>query len=125
MENHPCLTPLKNEWFDRDIPYWWIMNVFLSHNLNYQVNYNAITTLENCTVHEMKQFCIPTRLGVKLLPPKFTSRNQPSDMGTISSLKLGYKALYLQKLLENIDTPGGFERAAVARKRQRGGLRRI
>ena len=40
-------------------------------------------------------------------------------MGIIESLKVEYKALYLWKLLEFFDTPGGFERAAVTRKRQR------
>ena len=70
MENHPCLKPLKNSWFDRDIIYWWIMNVFWPHHLKYQVNFNAILTLENFTAHDMKQFFLPTHLGIKLMPTK-------------------------------------------------------
>ena len=46
----------KNSWFDRDITYWWIMKFFRPHHLKYQVNFNAILTLDNFTVHDMKQF---------------------------------------------------------------------
>ena len=101
------------------------MNVFWPHHLKYQVNVNDILTLDNCTAHEMKQFCLPTRLGIKFLPPKVTSHHQPADMGIISSLKVGYKNLFLWKLLEIFETPGGFERAAVARKGQIRGFRGV
>ena len=115
----PTLTyTSKKAWFDIDITYWWIMNVFFPHHLKYQGNANAVLTLENCTAHDMKQFCLPTRLGIKLLPPKYTSHHQPDDMGIIASLKVGYKAFYLWNILEIFDTPGGFERGEVARKRQ-------
>ena len=39
------------------------------------------------------------------MPPQVTSRHQPANMGIISYLKVGYKALYHRKLLENFDTP--------------------
>ena len=65
----------KNAWFYRDIIYWWIMNVFWPHHLNYQGNFNAILTLENFTAHDMEQFLLPTRIGIKLLPPKVASRH--------------------------------------------------
>ena len=46
-------------------------------------------------------------------------------MGIIAYLNVEYKALYLRKLMEFFDTPGGFERATVAIKRQRKGFRGI
>ena len=95
------------------------MNVFWQHHLKYQGNVNAIRNLDNCTYHDMKQLCLTTRLGIKLLPPKFSSQHRPADIGIITSLKVGYKALYLWNLFGIIDTPGGFERSEVARKNQR------
>ena len=44
----------KNERFDRDIKYWWIMNVYWPHHLKYQGNINAVLTLDNCTAHDTK-----------------------------------------------------------------------
>ena len=71
------------------------MNVFWPHNLKYQVNVNAILILENCTAHGTKQCFLSTCIGIKLLPPKITSRHQPADMRIIESSKVGYKSLYL------------------------------
>ena len=73
----------------------------------------------------MTHFYLYTHLGIKFLLQKVTSWYQPADMRIIASLKVGYKALYIQKLLGFFDTPGGFERAAVARKRKRRGWRGI
>ena len=92
---------------------------FGKYSLKYQENFNAIITLDNCTAHDTKQFCLPTLIGIKFLPPKVTSCHQPDDMGIIEPLKSGYKALYLWKILEFFDTPDGFERVTVSRKRQR------
>ena len=77
----------------------------------------------HCPRHET--VFLPTCIGLKLLPPKFTSLHQTADMGIIVSLKVGYKALYLWKILENFDTPVGFESVAVARRQQRRGCRGI
>ena len=68
------------------------MNFFWSHHLKYQVNVNAIIILESCTAHDIKQFCLPTHIGIEFLPPKVTSRHQPSDKGIIAYLKVGCKA---------------------------------
>ena len=95
------------------------MNTFWPHQLKYQGNVNSILTLDNCTAHDMKPFLLPNCLGIKSLPPNVTSRHQPGDMGMIESLKVGYKSWYLRKLLECFDTPGGFDRAAIARKQKR------
>ena len=94
------------------------MNVFWPNHLKYQGNFNAILTLDYCTAHDMRQFFLPTRIGIKFLTSKITSRHKPTDMVIISSLEVGYKFLYLRKLLKMFDTPSGFERAAVARRRK-------
>ena len=94
-------------------------------SLKYQGNINSILTLDNCTAHDIKHFCLPTRIGIKFLPQKVTCPHQQADMGIIASFKVGYKVLCLWKLLEIFDTPGGFEKAAVARKRQLRGCRGI
>ena len=52
-------TSQKNAWFDRDVTYWWIMNLFWPHHLKYQGNVNAILTLENGTFHDMRFFAYP------------------------------------------------------------------
>ena len=88
-------------------------------SLKYQGNINSILTLDNCNSHDMKQFCLPTLQGIKFIPQKLTSCHQPDDMDIIAYLKVGYKYLYLRKLMEIFDTPGDFERATVSRKRQR------
>ena len=99
------------------------MNFFWPHHLKYLGTVDDILTVENFTFHDMKQFCSPTCIGIKLMSPKVTCRHQPADMGIISSLKVGYKSLCIRKLLEIFDTPGVFERAAVVRKVQRRGCR--
>ena len=65
------------------------MNDFWPHHLKYQGNVNAIITLDNFTAHDIKQFFLPTRLGIKFLPPKVPSCHKPADMGIIASLKVG------------------------------------
>ena len=40
-------------------------------------------------------------------------------MEVITPLKVGYKAIYIQKILIFFDTPDGFERAAVPRKQEK------
>jgi hypothetical protein len=52
-----------------------------------------------------------------------TSNYQPADMGMIASLKIGYKAIMLQKLLDIFDEEGGFEGAATLRRTVRQGQR--
>lgn len=47
--------------------------------------------------------------------PKVTNKHQPSDMGMIASLKIGYRIDMLDKLLENFDADGGYEDAARRR----------
>ena len=116
-------TSQNNVWSDIYITYWWIINVFWPHHLKYQGNVNAILTLDNCTGHNTKQFWLTNRLGIKFLTPKVTSLHQSADMVIIAYLKVGYKALYLRKLLGIFDTPGGYKRATVARKWQRRGCR--
>ena len=101
------------------------MNIFWPHHLKNQGNVSANITLENFTARYMKQFFLSNRLGIKSLSPKVTIIHQPNYMRIIASLKVWYKALYLQKLLEILYTPGGFERVAISRKIQRRGCRGI
>ena len=65
------------------------MNLFCPHHLKYQRNANAILTLKNFTSRDIKQFCLPTHIGIKLLQQKFTSRHQLFDMGIIVFLEVG------------------------------------
>jgi len=59
------------------------------------------------------------------LPPNMTSVHQPSDMGVISAMKIGYKLKMLKILLNIFDQDGGYEAAAEQRLRQRRGCRGI
>jgi hypothetical protein len=58
-------------------------------------------------------------LFIIFFPPNMTSNHQPADMGQILSLKVGYRAIMLRKLLAIFDVEGGLEKAAVLRMRQR------
>ena len=116
-------THQTNAWFDKNISLWWINNVFWpSHELR-NGNVNAILILDDCTAHKIDMSKIPKHLTIKFLPPNVTNRHQPADMGMISSLKAGYKALFLRTLLGIFDTPGGYEIAAEHRAKQRKGQR--
>ena len=99
--------------------------MFGPHHLKYQGNVSAIINLDSSTAHDIKQFLFPTLIGIKLLSPKVTSSHPPADMGIMTYIKVGYKAFYLWNLLEVFDTPVGFKRAAVSRKRQRREFRGI
>ena len=124
------LTPLpythqKNAWFDKDITIWWINNVFWLSHLQENGHVNAILILDNCSAHKIDVSKISSRITIKFLPPNVTSRHQPADMGMIAALKTGYKALYLRQLLQIFDVPGGYEQAAVTRRRQKPGQKGI
>ena len=123
-------TPLpykhqKNAWFDKQITIWWIDNVFWPEHLKRNGDVNAILILDNCSAHKFDMSMIPVKLTILFLPPNVTNRHQPADMGMIAGLKAGYKSLYLHTLLGIFDTPGGYEKAAERRMKQRRGQRGI
>ena len=80
---------------------------------------NAILILDNCSAHKIDISKISSKITIKFLPPNVTSRHQPADMGMITGLKTGYKALFLHQLLQIFDVPGVYEQAAVCRARQK------
>lgn len=83
--------------------------------------------LDNCPAHKLSNQeyadLEQRNVYVKFLPPNFTSKRQPADMGMIASLKVGYKTLMLNHLLDIFDEQGGYELAAERRKRQRPGCK--
>jgi hypothetical protein len=112
-----------NAWFDKDITIWWINNVFIPFHREKWGNSNCILILDNCTAHKIDMTLLPTWFHLIFLPPNMTSNFQPADMGMIASLKIGYKATMLQKLLDIFDAEGGYEGAANQRRTIRQGQR--
>ena len=116
-------TNQRNAWFDVDVTEWWIRKVFLPAHQQKFGNADCILILDNCPAHRVNTNILPKNLHVIFLPPNMTSNHQPADMGMIASLKVGYKIIMLDKLLEIFDGEGGYEGAARARKSVRKGLR--
>jgi DDE superfamily endonuclease len=86
-------------WFDKRVTLWWIESVFIPyHKHKYGVSH-CILLLDNCPGHKIDLALMPNWCHVLFLPPNLTSNFQPADMGMIASLKIGYKASMLRKLL--------------------------
>jgi DDE superfamily endonuclease len=116
-------THQKNSWFDKVITVWWINNVFIPSHRQKWGDSDCILILDNCTAHKIDTTILPTWFHLIFRPPNMTSNFQPADMGMIASLKIGYKAIMLQKLLDIFDAEGGFEGAANIRRTVRKGQR--
>jgi hypothetical protein len=118
-ENGKPPLPYANQpaaWFDKNVTWWWLHEVFIPHHTKYHGHAHCILLLDNFSGHHVNFDALPKWLHVLFLPPNQTNTHQPADMGMISSLKTGYKAIMLKKLLGIFDTPGGYEAAAEARK---------
>ena len=76
---------------------------------------NAILILYNYTAYQIDMLLLPINLIIIFLPPNVTSPHQAVDMGIISSLKIGYKILLLERLLEIFNVDGGYDFAAEQR----------
>ena len=79
----------------------------------------ALLLLDNCSAHKLSeaQLCmLPEWLKIVFLPPNFTNRSQPADMGMIASLKIGYKTIMLGKHLDIFYEECVYEEAARRRK---------
>ena len=123
-------TPLpyysqNNAWFDKEVTWWWIKNVFWPWHLEMHGDVTCILLLDNCSAHDIDMTQLPKKLIIKFLPPNVTNTHQPADMGMIASLKLGYKSLYLRILLDIFDSDGGYEQAAIRRNKQKRGCKGI
>jgi hypothetical protein len=106
----------KNAWFDKRVTLWWLNNVFIPSHWQKWGDTHCILILDNCTAHKIDEALLPTWLHLIFLPPNMTSNFQPADMGMIASLKIGYKAIMLRKLLDIFDAEGGFDGASTIRR---------
>ena len=68
---------------------------------------------DNCSVHKLsdEEFDVLEirNAFVRFLPPNITNKRQPDNMGMIASLKVGYKTLMINQLLDLFDEEGGFK----------------
>ena len=114
-----------NAWFDKHVTAWWIKHVLLPEHHKRHGVVNAILILDNCSAHKIDMSLLPKHLVILFLPPNVTNTHQPADMGMIASLKMGYKSVYLRRLLDIFDAPGGFETAAEERRKQKRGCKGV
>ena len=96
---------------------WWINTVFIPCHRKKFGDAQCILILDNCPAHIIDFTLLPSWCHVLFLSPNTTSNYQPADMGMIASLKIGYKATMLNKLLRIFDNEGGYEGAAANRRR--------
>ena len=88
----------------------------------------AILFLYNCsahTIYDEEKYKLPKRIFVFFLPLNVTNTHQPADVGTISSIKVGYKVTLLDQLLPIFDIEGRYIRAYAKRKNQNRGCKVI
>ena len=121
-------TNQRNAWFDKDITIWWIDNVlFPYHDEQHGLGVPCILLLDNCSAHKLsdEKFVVleERNILVHFLPSNLTSKRQPADMGMIASLKVGYKTLMLNQLLDIFDEEGKFGLAGERRKQQTAGCK--
>ena len=129
-DNHVPLpyTNQTNAWFDRNVTRWWIQNVLLRfHDKTHGRGTPCCILLDNCSAHKLTDQEFERLEGrnvfVKFFPPNVTSKRQPADMGIIASIKVGYKVLMLNQLLDLFDEDGGYELAVERRKKQKPGCK--
>ena len=93
-------TNQSNAWFDKEVTIHWINKVLWPWHMKHYDEVNCILLLDNCKVHvDLDKSRLPIKLIIEFFPPNGTSFLQPTEMGIISSLKVGYKATMLKKLL--------------------------
>ena len=107
-------TNQRNAWFDRYITRWLINNVLFPYNDEQHVRgVPCIILFDNFSAQKLsdEEFSAleERNFFICFLPPNITSKNQPADMGMIASLKVGYKTLMINQLLDLFDEEGGFK----------------
>ena len=70
----------------------------------------------------VRKFGLPDKLCIIFLPPNIKSRIQPTDMGIIAVLKVGYK-LFMVRILLAVYEDQTFTEIYIARKRQKRGCK--
>ena len=107
-------------WFDKRVSLHWIHKVFWPWWIRHHGEKHCILIYDNFSAQKFSDeelAMLPEKLHILHLPPNVTSNHQPCDMGIIASLKVGYKAGLLRKLLSVFENPNGFA-AVVARRKQ-------
>jgi hypothetical protein len=66
---------------------------------------------------------LPEEINIIFFPANVTSNHQPADMGIISGLRVGYKAVLLWAYLDIFDIGGGFEDAKRRRALRQPGFK--
>ena len=69
----------------------------------------AMFLVDNCIAHQIDESYLPCGISLLFLTPIFTITGQPTDMGMIESLKVGYKSIILTYLLNIFDEEGGYK----------------
>jgi hypothetical protein len=119
-------TNQTNSWFDRNITIWWLQNVFAPFCFRRWGDKKVILILDNCPCHmNIPLESIPKNVVPVFLPENLTSRHQPCNLGIIAQLKLGYRTVYLEKLLMICDSVDLYEQAVALRNRTRDGCKGI
>ena len=89
-------TNQKNAWFDKEVTYWWINNVFWPFHFKKHGDVICVLLIDNCSAQtKLDESKIPAKLIILYLPPNVTSCFQPADMGMIALSKVGYRVLLL------------------------------
>ena len=81
--------------------------------------------VDNCTAHQMDELDLPDGLSLHFLLTNLTRSTQPSDMGMIVSIKVGYKSIELTYLLGIFNEEGGYKSASCAWEGKKAVCRRI
>ena len=122
-------TSQTKAWFTQEITLAWVKEIFWPCHLQKHGDVIAILILDNCTAHNglddpqvCKEYGLPAKLIVIFLPPNVTSRAQPADMCIIACLKVGYRVLMLEELLQLYDSKT-FECIDNERSNQKGAAR--
>jgi hypothetical protein len=104
-----------NAWFDKEITVHWINTVLWPWHLAHHGNVSCLLLLDNCPAHvDLDNNKLPAKLILLFFPPNCTSFLQPTDMGMIACLKVGYEANMLRRLLAICDDDSLYKEALAA-----------
>ena len=110
----------SNAYFDQNIFHWWLTEVFAKNCEGLRNGGKVLLILDNAKI-QVDVADVPVNIIIRYLPANLTSMYQPMDQGVIRSLKIGYKQLMLEKLLEICDNRELYnERKAEAALKRRG-----
>ena len=114
----------SNAWFDKNIMMWWIWSVFWPFHLKENGDVPTILLLDNFSGQtNLDKSSLPQNLEIMYFPENVTNKHQPADMGTIASLKVGYKVSMLEMLLAIFDIEGCYVDVAAACRHQKPGCK--